>query len=123
MVEMEGTKHGSKLCVCVYWGGGMYVRGSVYIEVYNLFSICNLLYLVDLLHKLWIPGKSRNPQPRLLNIKEGSKVFTEYFDEVQEQLETLATMDDLLSGRCNRTLYMLRTELKMLITYRHVKQI
>ena len=63
-----------------------------------------LFYLVDLLHKLWIPGKSRNPQPRLLNIKEKSEVFTEYFDEVQEQLETLATMDDLLSGRCNRTL-------------------
>ncbi len=54
--------------------------------------------VVDLFHKLWIPGKSRNPQPRLLTIKEGSEVFTKYFDEVQEQLETLATMDELLSG-------------------------
>jgi hypothetical protein len=34
----------------------------------------------------------------VFTIKKDSETFSEYFDKVQEQLETLASMDDLLSG-------------------------
>lgn len=54
--------------------------------------------LVNILCKQWVPGKAKNPKPKVLTIKKDSAVFMEYFDQVQEQLETLASMDDLLSG-------------------------
>ena len=55
-------------------------------------------YVVEVLHKVWIPGKTGIPKDRVFTIKEKSEVFVAYFDEVQEQLEALACMDDLLSG-------------------------
>ena len=54
--------------------------------------------LVDLLHTQWTPGKTTSPAPKVFTITPNSQAFTTYFDEVQEQLETLASMDDLLSG-------------------------
>ena len=47
-----------------------------------------------------MPGKTKNPNPRVLTIKSNSEAFRRHFDQVQEQLETLASMDDLLSGQC-----------------------
>ena len=58
----------------------------------------NFSFVVDLLHDQWISGRARNPQPRVFTINRASEGFTAYFDQVQEQLETLASMDDLLSG-------------------------
>ena len=55
-------------------------------------------YVVSHLMQLWMPGKAKNPTPRVLHIKPNSEAFTGHFDHVQEQLETLASMDDLLSG-------------------------
>ena len=58
-----------------------------------------LLYTLEShLKKLWMPGKTKNPNPRILTIKVNSEAFRTHFDQVQEQLETLASMDDLLSG-------------------------
>ena len=54
---------------------------------------------MDLLWKQWTPGRTQNPQPREFTLSESSKAFADHFDEVQEQLETLASMDDLLSGK------------------------
>ena len=52
---------------------------------------------VNHLKSLWVIGKTKNPTPRLLSIKPDSEAFSTYFDQVQVQLETLASMDDLLS--------------------------
>ena len=57
-----------------------------------------VLCVVDLLHKQWVPGKAHNPESKIFTIQKNSKTFTAYFDLVQEQLETLASMDELLSG-------------------------
>ena len=51
--------------------------------------------LVNYLKELWMPGKTKNPNPRVLT--KNSEAFRRHFDQVQEQLETLASMDDLLS--------------------------
>ena len=42
---------------------------------------------------------SLNMQPREFTLEPESTVFSSHFDMVQEQLETLASMDDLLSGK------------------------
>ena len=55
-------------------------------------------YCVVDLHKQWVTGKTQNPESKVFTIKKDSKTFTAYFDLVQEQLETLASMDELLSG-------------------------
>ena len=61
--------------------------------------IVTLLYsLVDHLSKQWMPGKAKNPEPRVFTIQQNSAAFSKKFDAIQEQLETLASMDDLLSG-------------------------
>ena len=52
-------------------------------------------YIVDLLQKQWTPGRAQNPQPRVFIIKEDSKPFADHFNQVQEQLQSLAFMDDL----------------------------
>jgi len=57
-----------------------------------------LCYIVEVLHKVWIPGKTEVPKDKVFTIKEKSEVIITYFDEVQEQLEASACMDDLLSG-------------------------
>ncbi|XP_065911094.1 uncharacterized protein [Dysidea avara] len=59
--------------------------------------------LIEVLHKVWIPGKTGIPKDRVFTIKEKSEVFVAYFDEVQEQLEALACMDDLLSGMLSKS--------------------
>lgn len=56
------------------------------------------LYVVNILHNQWKPGKTQYPSPKVFSIKRDSRTFTNYFDTVQEQLETLACTDDLLSG-------------------------
>ena len=43
-------------------------------------------------------SKSKPPEFRIFTIREKSSTFVTYFDQTQEQLETLASMDDLLSG-------------------------
>ena len=55
-------------------------------------------HAVDFLFKQWIPGQTGSPEQRELTVEVNSKAFTTYFDEVQVQLEALASMDDLLSG-------------------------
>ena len=62
------------------------------------YSCNNNYFPVELLQGQWIPGKTRNPNARVFKIKPNSEWFSKYFDLVQEQLETLASMDDLLSG-------------------------
>ena len=52
------------------------------------------MYIVKVLHKAWIPGKTKI----VFTIKDNLPVFVEYFDEVQDQMEALTSMDDLLSG-------------------------
>jgi len=49
---------------------------------------------------MWITTntKCKVPELRIFTIQENSNTFVEYFDEVQDQLKTLASMDDLLSG-------------------------
>lgn len=54
---------------------------------------------MNLLQEQWTPGKMKTPQPKVFTIQPNSEAFTAYFDKTQEQLETLASMDDLLSGR------------------------
>ena len=60
------------------------------------------MFTVTLLHKQWVPGKGRSTsqtiQPRMFVLEPDSTAFSSHFDLVQEQLETLASMDDLLSG-------------------------
>lgn len=69
-------------------------------------SSCCLV--VTLLHNQWRPGKGRNTspnmQPRVFTLEPESTAFSSHFDMVQEQLETLASTDDLLSGKksCNK---------------------
>ena len=54
--------------------------------------------IVEVLHKAWIPGTAKILEPRIFTIEKNSKAFVKYFDEVQDQLEALASMNDLLSG-------------------------
>ena len=56
------------------------------------------IHTVDLLQKQWKPGRFQKLQPRVFTTSEDSKLFADHFDQVQEQFETLASMDDLLSG-------------------------
>ena len=74
------------------------------------------------LKKLWTPGKTKNPNPRILTIKPNSEAFRAHFDQVQEQLETLASMDDLLSGQYNACITMTLCVIVILLN-RHVKQV
>jgi hypothetical protein len=55
---------------------------------------------VTYLASKWSPGKTKKPKPQIFTILKDSDAFCKKFDEVQEQLETLASMDDLLSGTC-----------------------
>ena len=43
-------------------------------------------------------GKSTKPPTRVFSLQRNSPAFTSKFDEVQTHLETMASMDDLLSG-------------------------
>lgn len=62
----------------------------------------NCIHTVALLKLLWTPSKSTNkPKVKVFSFHD-SMEFGRYFDEVQAQLETLASMDDLLSGECDR---------------------
>lgn len=56
--------------------------------------------VVSLFKLLWKPAKTSKPKVRAFTIPPltKSRVFDDYFDRVQAQLETLASMDDLLSG-------------------------
>jgi len=56
------------------------------------------MYAVSHLKSLWKRGKTKDPSPKVMRIKQNSEAFTRHFDMVQEQLETLASVDDLLSG-------------------------
>ena len=57
----------------------------------ELLHVHGYFYVVNILHH-------QNPSPKVFSIKRDSRTFTNYFDTVQEQLETLACTDDLLSG-------------------------
>ena len=58
------------------------------------------MHVVKLLQTMWIESKSKYkaPEARIFSIKENSEMLVKYFDLMQENLETLASMDDLLSG-------------------------
>ena len=47
---------------------------------------------------LLMPAKITKPEPKIYHIAPQSTAFADYFNGVQTQLETLASMDDLLSG-------------------------
>ena len=49
---------------------------------------------------MWVQANSkrRAPEARRFSIKQDSEAFVGYFDQMQERLEALASMDDLLSG-------------------------
>ena len=40
----------------------------------------------------------KKPRAKIFTIDEASSAFSSKFDEIQEQLEKLASLDDLLSG-------------------------
>lgn len=68
-------------------------------EIIKTTKSYNHLSAVALFKKLWTPAKTTNkPEPKVYSIAQDSKAFGEYFDKIQTQLETLASMDDLLSG-------------------------
>ena len=55
------------------------------------------IYILDILHKQWKPGRTQNPRTRVFTINKDSKACEDHFDQVQEQLETLTSIDNLLS--------------------------
>ena len=80
-------------CNYYYWRP-FYLLGYITLHHYDL---------VNHLKELWMPGKTKNLNPRVSTIKSNSKAFRRH-DQVQEQhcntRETLASMDNLLSGQC-----------------------
>lgn len=62
-----------------------------------------LIYLVTTLAQLWRKTTiGRECDARVFELpkdKKSMQTFIEKYDEVQEQLSTIAAMDDLLSGR------------------------
>ena len=71
------------------------------VRVLLLHLHCVNIYAVSHLKNLWKRGKTKDPSPKLMTIKQNSEAFTKHFDLVQEELETLASVDDLLSGNHN----------------------
>ena len=63
----------------------------------------HIIFVVSLFKLLWKPARTGKPEVRVYFIPpmSESRVFADYFDQVQAQLETLASMDDLLSGTYN----------------------
>ena len=53
---------------------------------------------VQHLSKQWKSNKTDNLEPLTLTINPQSEVFISKFDQIQDELETLASMDELLSG-------------------------
>ena len=54
---------------------------------------------VDHLAKHWRQGRAQKPATRVFKLQNNSPAFTSKSDQVQTHLQTLASMDDLLSGR------------------------
>ena len=54
---------------------------------------------VDHLARQWRQGRAQKPTTTVFKLQHVSMAFTSKFDEVQTHLETLASMDDLLSGK------------------------
>ena len=65
-------------------------------------------------------SKCKAPEARTFSIKQDSEMFVKYFDQMQEKLEALASMDDLLSGMYSTWMF---TKLYSPYIFRHVKQI
>lgn len=65
-------------------------------------TVCNPYSIVNVLSQLWrreIPGKAMEQRVfRLPHENSQMKSFIEKYDRNQQQLQTLAAMDDLLSG-------------------------
>ena len=68
-------------------------------------------------------GKAEKPKPKVFRIRKDSKTFTNYFDHVQEQLETLASMDDLLSGNNTKQQQQQQKLVNFLDIFRNAKQV
>ena len=77
----------------------VYICIHTHTYIYTLY-IHIIMHVVKLLQTMWIESKSKYkaPEARIFSIKENSEMFVKYFDLMQENLETLASMDDLLSG-------------------------
>lgn len=59
---------------------------------------------VEVLAKQWIPGKAKQLRAKVFTIQMASPAFSEYFDEMQEDLEALcSSSNDLLSGNVNES--------------------
>ena len=57
-----------------------------------------LHFTVAHLARQWKQGRAQKPPTRVFSLQRNSPAFTSKFDEVQTHLETMASMDDLLSG-------------------------
>ena len=60
--------------------------------------MCVCAIAVECLASQWNAGKAKKSRAKIFTIDEASSAFSSKFDEIQEQLEILASMDDLLSG-------------------------
>lgn len=58
---------------------------------------CHAILAVEHLAKNWKAGSKHHPEPSVFTVSSSTS-FSAKFDEIQEQLEVLASMDDLLSG-------------------------
>ena len=65
--------------------------------------VCYSLFTVDGLARLWTQGMPRKTvQPRMFTLPNDHtqlKSFIDKYDQNQQQLQTLAAVDDLLSGK------------------------
>lgn len=68
-----------------------------------IFTTC-VSRVVDLLCREWLPGKVTKPKPRTFIVSQASDAFVAHFDKVQEQLETIFSMDELVTGETNQAL-------------------
>ena len=58
---------------------------------------------------MWMIGKTKRKamEPRIFSIKANFPTFVKHLDHIQEQLEALASIDNLLSGMCDAWMYKL----------------
>ena len=68
-----------------------------------VFTTC-VSRVVDLLCRVWLPSKVTKPKPRTFIASQTSDAFVAHFDKVQEQLETISSLDELVTGETNQAL-------------------
>ena len=68
------------------------------ISILFTWTLFILISTVQHLSKQWKSNKTDNLEPLMLTINPQSEVFISKFDQIQDEIETLASMDELLSG-------------------------